>query len=556
MSKVGLLAMLNEIQCDKFMSYGQQRPPIKFKAGLNTVLGGKNANNSIGKSTLLLIVDFCFGGDTYLDNDAIHHVGPHCINFSFKFNGRLYYFSRDTVNKSVVYKCSSDFSRTGEEIDVNSFKEFLKEKYGLSYYKGSFRDAISRYFRVQGKNNHTPQEPLKADAKERNAPAITSLEKLYSSYEVIEKYKEELKKLEEKLKIIRDAKKEDIISTGLITTKKEYNANEKRLNQLHKELKKLTENNNETYINLNVEIADEISSIKVKLNNFMRDRVRLLSQLKLVKDNLSSDYSVHHGPYEELLDFFPDANIKKISEIESFHEKISEILIKEYQLEAERLSGLLENYNLEIKRLESLLTKHGEPANIPTNYLKKFSELNREIDVLENQNADFEKFQEHKERKKEVSDQVKYVEQEELRKIESTINEQMVRFNDEIYERKRKAPVLKLNSGNSYEFYTPDDIGTGTAYKSLIIFDLSVLYTSPLPAVAHDSLIFKNMGDEPVDGVMRLYNTFEKQIFISFDKDTAFSEATREILHHTTILQLDEGGNELFGRSWNIKGAE
>jgi len=46
--------MLKKIQCDKFISKGQVRPPIEFKKGLNTILGGVNANNSIGKSTLLL----------------------------------------------------------------------------------------------------------------------------------------------------------------------------------------------------------------------------------------------------------------------------------------------------------------------------------------------------------------------------------------------------------------------------------------------------------------------------------------------------------------------
>ncbi|NLJ88831.1 MAG: hypothetical protein GX327_08715, partial [Epulopiscium sp.] len=42
---------------------------------------------------------------------------------------------------------------------------------------------------------------------------------------------------------------------------------------------------------------------------------------------------------------------------------------------------------------------------------------------------------------------------------------QMVRFNDAIYETKRKAPVLKLGDGTRYEFYTPDDTGTGTSFK-------------------------------------------------------------------------------------------
>ena len=57
--------MLVEIHCDEFMSYGKPRKPIIFHEGLNTVLGGQSADNSIGKSTFLLIIDYVFGGDTY-----------------------------------------------------------------------------------------------------------------------------------------------------------------------------------------------------------------------------------------------------------------------------------------------------------------------------------------------------------------------------------------------------------------------------------------------------------------------------------------------------------
>jgi hypothetical protein len=118
--------------------------------------------------------------------------------------------------------------------------------------------------------------------------------------------------------------------------------------------------------------------------------------------------------------------------------------------------------------------------------------------------------------------------------------------------------TLDLNGGKTYEFYTPDDSGTGTSFKSLIIFDLSVLMHTKLPALAHDSLLFKNIGDEPVEKIIKLYTTFEKQIFIAFDKDTAYSDEAKEILYKSTVykstvIRLDENGNELFGRSWNIK---
>ena len=58
-------AMLKEVYCELFKSTAGPRGRIQFHQGLNTVLGGEAADNSIGKSTFLLILDYCFGGETY-----------------------------------------------------------------------------------------------------------------------------------------------------------------------------------------------------------------------------------------------------------------------------------------------------------------------------------------------------------------------------------------------------------------------------------------------------------------------------------------------------------
>ena len=50
--------MLKTIKCDKFIDHGVPREPIRFHNGLNVILGEKGATNSIGKSTLLMIIDF------------------------------------------------------------------------------------------------------------------------------------------------------------------------------------------------------------------------------------------------------------------------------------------------------------------------------------------------------------------------------------------------------------------------------------------------------------------------------------------------------------------
>ncbi|WP_054753483.1 hypothetical protein [Piscibacillus salipiscarius] len=46
-----------------------QEEAIEFQKGLNVVLGDNKGSNSIGKSTLLMIVDFVFGGNTYTSHN-------------------------------------------------------------------------------------------------------------------------------------------------------------------------------------------------------------------------------------------------------------------------------------------------------------------------------------------------------------------------------------------------------------------------------------------------------------------------------------------------------
>ncbi len=61
--------LLREIKCDKFLSYGEIRNPILFHEGLNTILGGVAADNSIGKTTFLLVIDYAFGGSKFATSD-------------------------------------------------------------------------------------------------------------------------------------------------------------------------------------------------------------------------------------------------------------------------------------------------------------------------------------------------------------------------------------------------------------------------------------------------------------------------------------------------------
>ena len=82
---------------------------------------------------------------------------------------------------------------------------------------------------------------------------------------------------------------------------------------------------------------------------------------------------------------------------------------------------------------------------------------------------------------------------------------------------------------------------------------MAILSLTDLPALIHDSSVFKNIGDAPIEKIMELYYRSKKQIFIAFDKDVAYTPITREILNKTAVLRLNDNGDELFGLSWAKK---
>lgn len=124
--------------------------------------------------------------------------------------------------------------------------------------------------------------------------------------------------------------------------------------------------------------------------------------------------------------------------------------------------------------------------------------------------------------------------------------------NDHLFSTPRKPPHIQFRRHDSYKFETPDDTGTGSNFKGMIVYDLAILQSTALPALAHDSLLFKHLEKDVEDGIIRIYDSCKnKQIFIAYDKQDYCRPATKKILEENAVICLSNDGNELYGRSWN-----
>ena len=88
----------------------------------------------------------------------------------------------------------------------------------------------------------------------------------------------------------------------------------------------------------------------------------------------------------------------------------------------------------------------------------------------------------------------------------------------------------------------------------MLIYDLSILKLTPLPALAHDSLLFPNISDENLRQLLQLYSTIRgKQIFISFDRQDNLGPDISSLLNNHAVIKLGPNDETLFGIQWGKK---
>ena len=554
--------MLYEIECDKFARTidGKLVPRgrIEFREGLNTVLGDKKAENSIGKSTFLLALDFCFGGDDYLKteiNNVTSFVGNHTIKFAFKFGDRIERYTRDTLNSGAVIVCDDSYQPAGNPMSLDDFRKHLREAYKIQTAENSWRSLVGRYSRIYGRDNADERKPLKY-GEETVELAIMALEQLFGVYNLIQEY-EEYYKGKNKRKTIRKQATDIGEIVTIAKTKKQVKDNENEIERLTQELAELTNREDSEIAAQDTANLDKASEIKGQITILKRKRSRLVSQLNAVKANLEGGLTPTSDDIVELREYFPGADIEKLETIENFHRKIQTILTGEMTDEVSRLEMLIAAATEEVIEFENEQRKLGVPTNVSKKFLDRTVELRGRISFLKKQNEGYDVTKTLVAETKAAKEQMENAREDQLAKVETMINQNMIRLNDFIYDATRYAPEIHFGETRtgkpSYKFGCKWNTGTGENFKNLIIYDLSILNNTDLPYLMHDSLIFKNIADLPIDKIMQLYSQSKKQIFISFDKKEAFTEYTEKTVTNTTVIELYDDGGELFGWSWAKK---
>ena len=544
--------MLIEMKSPAFKKQGKERPAIQFKEGLNVVLGKEDGAMSIGKSSSLLAIDFVFGGDTYIKSDGVQKEGHHTIFFTFLFDGVKYFFARNTGDSNTIFICDENYELTGNQYTKEEFTTWLKKQYHMDFAGLSFRIALSSFFRVYGKKNTDELNPLQGIPGQNMDKSITSILTLFDKYKDIEEFKTNVTEHKKKLDAYKEARRYHFIS-DLVGGQKKYEENLAVIRDLELQLATLMEEAEKGHSEEEIELNKKKAALTTQKLNY--EKAIHAKEMKLRLVNMSLDYGLYptEADISALQEYFPDVNVRKLYEVEKYHQKLAKILDAQFADEKKAIEEDIESLKKQLDGINVQIRELGFVGNISREFLDRHSELKGEIDALKTQNEACLTQNELQAAKANADAVLKRSIEDILREIEETLNAKMEEFNDTLFDTKKKPPHVHFNAYNSYKFETPDNTGTGSNYKGMIVYDLAMLFSTALPALAHDSLLFKNLGKDVEDGIMRIYASTKKQIFIAYDKQGDCRPETQKILESNCVLRLSTNNCELYGRSWDTE---
>jgi len=533
--------MLVEVRCDKF-----KEKSIEFHKGLNVVLGDDEATNSIGKSSLLMVLDFVFGGGSLIEHnsDIVDELGDHYYLFELVFDKVSYYFKRGTKTPDLLYACDAEYSEI-EPLSIDDFRSFLKNSYQLDDVDLTFRAAVSLYSRVWGKDNLDVKQPLHSHKNKKSTDCMDDLLKLYGQYGSIKALARKLKELSDEKTAIRSAFKQNLIPK---INKTQYKSNILKVNEIDDEINDIKKNLAKYAVNISEIVNREVSELKSKKDSLLRERARTSVRLNRVRADLDQNRHIKSRAFSSLVRFFPDVDQDRISEVEEFHSKITKILKSELKESEKELSDNLDSIDEAIKGLDDTLQTTFSSIDKPDIIIDRVHELSS---VRSSAQAEIQYFEKEDRVVDELSDIREDLIKEKsrvLKFVENIINNKTRQYVSKVYSEERRSPELHL-SQKSYSFSAIEDTGTGKAYSNLILFDLAVFETTSLPFVIHDSVLFKNVENAAVARMVDLYQSLGKQSFIAIDEIKKYGDQAEQLLVKNRVISLSND-KVLYNKDW------
>ena len=435
-----------------------------------------------------------------------------------------------------------------KEITLDTYCNFLSLQYGMQNLGASFRELVSGFFRIYGRYNYDERHPLKAHQNDTMETGIRRMLQLYGKYAPVGDLAALVEEAESKEKTYKNAYKFQYIRG--VTRQEDYKKNEARIAELQAKKEELARGSTQDLLDMDSVQAARLSDLKRQLANLRRQKTRLRSQLAAMKADMEIDESSFKRDYSELREFFPDAAIKHIEEIDGFHRKLKSVLNSEYKDSQRKIEDTMELLDVQISVLEQEISEVNATPHLTQALLDSYSGIDREMKNLRDANEYYIKKDELQTTREELQARLDSLIEELTAELQTGINIQLRELNDIVCNGRKTAPSIAISNAKKYVFTTPNDIGTGSQTRGMFLFDLVTAENTLLPAVVQDSMSVKQVEDPVMLRILELYRRSSKQFFV--DKGESYTDENKipEIIKETTRLKLLPG-HELFGRAWN-----
>ena len=512
----------------KVFSDNKQFREVNFSEGLNIVLGVKTETsndtdtmNGVGKTTLLEVIDFCFGSN--IDKNSYLKKIKEIEDWNFSididiFNSR-YIISRSIKKQNKIY-IDGDINNLTFKPNKDDKGYYFKLKdwrnylgvyfFGLDDYSfafmPTFRSLMSYFIRKHTDSYNVAFEHHKKqmnwDVQVNTAFLIGLNWKIPSQFQSIRQEFKSLKK---------DLKKFDKSTLGEIETKKINLEND--LNKKNERLS--TFNVHENY----AEIENQANQLSNELQHLSNTNMILKRKLNSYNDSISNEIPLNDHLdefYEEIGDVFNFESKKTLNEVRLFHNELIKnrksflnVEILEIKKEIEDNEELITQKGQKRAKLMEILETH--------NALEEFKLLQHEIYdekiEVDNLRKSIDDYHEVKNLEKKLNKEKNILKEKNERDYEvmrSSWQESIELFNENtrfLYGLNGEL-IIDLKEAYDFKINFPKGDSRGVSKMEIFCYDLMLLEKNSVDKnidfLIHDSEIFSDVDSRQVAKAFQL----------------------------------------------------
>lgn len=253
------------------------------------------------------------------------------------------------------------------------------------------------------------------------------------------------------------------------------------------------------------------SPISAQLQELAIRRGQHQAQAKIAEQSLRGTRPIGQEDLDELITYFPEVNVARLREVESFHRELTDALRDEYQRQLDADTDAVSELDQQIAYTEDHIRALGKPVDVPDETWDEYGKLSARHKALEIQLEIWDAKEALLAERRRLQDALTQLRRSALLDVRQAMNSKLSELND-LVTPDQQPPVLSFQrKGTTYKFESPDDEGSGVADKDLSLFDLAVFDLTPLPVIIHDSVLFNNVEKDVVGRILELYKQSTKQ---------------------------------------------